>query len=637
MEQSSADQRIKHMQFLALFNSIPIGVAIYEARDKGNDFVFVDFNPAAEKIEQIKKEQLIGKCITEVFPGVKSMGLIEVMQRVWATGIPEQHPIAFYADDRIQGWRENYLCKLPSGELLVIYEDRTAAKQAAAELWAEKERLAVTLRSIGDGVITTNEYGRIDFMNRVAENLTGWPLQEARGKELTEVFRIINEKTRQYCKNPVAKVMESGDIVGLANHTALVAKDGVERIIADSGAPIRDRQNKIIGVVLVFRDVTEKQRLEEELQKAEHLEALGVLAGGIAHDFNNMLSGIFGYMDMTREHIKGNRDAIECLDLALTVFQRARDLTQQLLTFAKGGAPSKRTSSLGDLMKDATTFVLSGSRVKPSFDIPSDLWLCDVDAGQLSQVINNLVINAQQAMPMGGTITITARNVVLTSSMQISLPLGNYVKIAVQDTGVGIPQQYLNKLFMPFFTTKQKGCGLGLAVCYSIIKKHDGYIGVTSEPGVGSTFYLYLPATLVEQKEAGPTIKTGLLLGKGKIMVLDDEPFILDVVAKMLKTLGYTPVAIAYPNEAIATYAKSLASDAPIRAAILDLTIPGNQGGKEVCQELLKINPYAKLVVSSGYSEDPIMANPKAYGFQAGLSKPYMLRQLSQVLHEVLQ
>ena len=269
-------------------------------------------------------------------------------------------------------------------------------------LAAEKEKLSVTLRSIGDGVITTDTEGRVILINKAAEGLTGWMQEEAAGRDIGEVFPLINEKTRDKCENPVEKVLRTGKVVGLANHTALIARDGTERIIADSGAPIRDRESRVIGVVLVFRDITEKQKMEEELLKAAKLESLGILAGGIAHDFNNILTAILGNISLSKMLVNPEDKLHHRLSMAEKASLQAKDLVQQLLTFSKGGIPIRKSASVADIIRDSTGFILSGSNVKCVFHFPDDLWPVEVDAGQISQVINNLVLNAVHAMPEGG-------------------------------------------------------------------------------------------------------------------------------------------------------------------------------------------------------------------------------------------
>jgi CheY-like chemotaxis protein len=314
---------------------------------------------------------------------------------------------------------------------------------------------------------------------------------------------------------------------------------------------------------------------------------------------------------------------------------RARDLTQQLLTFSKGGAPIKKTASIDELLKDTTVFTLSGSNVKCKFSIPEDLWSVEIDEGQISQVINNLIINADQAMPEGGTISISAENVIIGAEDVLPLKEGRYLKIKIQDQGIGIPEEYLQKIFDPYFTTKQKGSGLGLTIAYSIIKNHKGYIAVKSKLGVGSKFSIYLPALekqIPKKKEA----EIRPITGKGKIMVMDDEEIIRTSLGEILTFLGYEPEFARNGEEALATYKKAIDSGQSFDAVILDLTIRGGMGGKETIKKLIEIDPKVKAIVSSGYSTDPVMADFKNYGFRGVVAKPYDIKELSKELDDVI-
>lgn len=520
---------------------------------------------------------------------------------------------------------------------LYLEAEREIVRRMQVEelLAAEKEQLAVTLQSIGDGVITTDTRGTVALMNKVAEDLTGWAHGEAVGRPLTEVFRIINEKTRARCENPVEKVLQRGEIVGLANHTALIRKDGKERTIADSGAPIRDRNGKIIGVVLVFRDVTESERVQAELQKTQKLESIGVLAGGIAHDFNNILTAILGNIALARLYAQPGSKIAEVLGEAENAFGRARDLTQQLLTFSRGGAPMRRTASIADLLRETTTFVLRGSNVRAEFAMAKDLWPAKFDVGQMSQVINNLVINAKQAMPEGGVVRIEAENVELGARHGVPLRPGRYVCIRVADNGVGIPEEHLNKIFDPYFTTKQAGSGLGLATSYSIVKKHDGHLEAQSRMGEGACFTIYLPASFdaIEERAAA---QGALPTGQGRVLLMDDEESIRRVGGELLKRLGYE-VAFADDGEgAVEMYKAALLAGKPFKAVILDLTIPGGLGGVECLRRLAQVDPGVRAIVSSGYSNDPVMAQYQDYGFRGVIAKPYQLKELSETVHRVV-
>lgn len=523
----------------------------------------------------------------------------------------------------------------PKKRAVATISDITWRKEAEAKLAAERERLAVTLRSIGDGVICTDAAGDIVLMNGVAEELTGWSEEEAIGRALHEVFYIINEKTRKRCDNPVEKVLGTGGVVGLANHTLLVSRDGTERILADSGAPIRGKDGETIGVVLVFRDVTETRKMEEELQKVEKLESIGVLAGGIAHDFNNILMGILGNITLAKMYAESDEKIIERLTEAEKASLRAKDLTQQLLTFSKGGAPIKKTASIAELLKDSVSFALRGSNVRCEFFLPDDLWPVEIDKGQMNQVINNLVINAQQAMPEGGIISVRAENMAAGKEHALPLKEEKYVRIAIEDQGIGIAKEHLPRIFDPYLTTKQKGSGLGLTTAYSIIKNHDGYISVESRLGEGTRFDIYLPAcekAIAEKK----VFEERPLVGKGKILVMDDEEIVRNVVGEMLRSIGYEVEFARDGAEAIEVYKKAGESGEAFNAVIMDLTVPGGMGGKEAIKKLLEIDPRVRSIVSSGYSNDPIMSNFKKYGFRGVVAKPYEMKNLAKVVHRVV-
>lgn len=520
---------------------------------------------------------------------------------------------------------------------LGIMSDVTERKRTQKDLFAEKELLGVTLRSIGDGVITTDTCGKITLLNKVAEELTGWSFAEAMGLPLPEVLHIIHEHTRERCENPVEKVLQTRAIAGLARHTALIRRDGNEIAIADSGAPILDREGNVVGVVLVFRDITDKKRTRLALQNADKLEAIGTLAGGIAHDFNNLLSGIFGYLDLARLHAKqGDGKASEqALEKAFGAYNRAKSLAQQLLVFSKGGAPIRKIQSIADHVQKCVSFALSGSNVHAFFTMPEEeVWPCDFDENQMAQVFDNIVINARQAMPLGGRLDVAIRNLSPADAPE-EVPFRAYIHVSIRDHGSGITKEHLPRIFDPFFTTKQLGSGLGLATSYSIVKQHEGLIAIESELGAGTTCHVYLPASS-GQIPCGEAEKEKPHHGDGRILIMDDEAFIIDIASEMFEGMGYHLVTAEDGDEAIRHARSAKESGQPFRMAILDLTIPGGRGGKDTVSALLEIDPDIKVVASSGYSEDPVMANPSAYGFAGRLVKPYCLSDLNSLLELLL-
>lgn len=386
-----------------------------------------------------------------------------------------------------------------------------------------------------------------------------------------------------------------------------------------------------VGIV---RNIAERKKTEQELLKLEKLESLGVLAGGLAHDFNNLLTIILGNISLTLLDTDPTDDNFKRLTDVERAIVRAQDLTRQLLTFAKGGAPVKRTASIREIVEESCGFSLSGSNVKCSFSFAADLMPVEVDAGQIGQVINNLVINAVQAMPQGGAIEVRSENVTVVSQDGLPLGPGAYIRISVHDQGVGIPKENLSKIFDPYFTTKQRGSGLGLATSYSIVKRHGGCISVGSVPGAGSVFHIYLPSS--HQPVAAEETREKPVPGIGRLLFMDDEEAVRIVAGQMLKTLGYSCEAAADGAEAVERYKRARDAGRPFDAVILDLTVIGGMGGAEAVKKLIEIDPKVKAIVASGYSNNPVLADYEAFGFAGVIAKPYSLQTLSWTLHSVL-
>lgn len=385
---------------------------------------------------------------------------------------------------------------------------------------------------------------------------------------------------------------------------------------------------------IVINEITERKQAETVLQMAQKLESLGLLAGGIAHDYNNLLAGIYGFVE-NAIHTVTDPDARAYLDQAIGTMDRARALTQQLLTFAKGGAPSKVLTRLHALLQETTRFALSGANVSCHFAIAEDLAPCEIDKHQIGQIIDNLVINARQAMPTGGSLEVSAVNVALGPREHAVLAAGNYVKVSVKDSGSGMPAELLSKIFDPFFTTKAQGSGLGLATCYSIAKRHGGAIEVESALGRGSSFHVFLPSCAgVEPARIAPAT---LQRGTGMIILMDDDATIRASLSIALKMLGYEVIGASDGQAALQAYQSETAAGRPVAAMICDLTIPGGLGGKETAAAMRQRNPLLPLFVASGYSEDAVMQNPATYGFTASLAKPFSIRDLSSVLAQHLQ
>ena len=519
--------------------------------------------------------------------------------------------------------------------ILLAMEDITVRKQAEDALRHQHDWLNVTLTSIGDAVIATDTRGLITFINPVAAELTGWLGDEALGRPCEEVLRLRNEQTRQPVETPVARVLREGVVVGLANHMVLVCRDGREIAIADSGAPIRDHAGELHGVVVVFRDVSEQRRLEDELLRARKIESVGVLAGGIAHDFNNLLTGIMGNISLAKLFGEADARVVQRLTEAEHACQRATALTQQLLTFSRGGAPVRHTVSIRDLLHESVGFALRGANVHGDVALPEELWLADIDAGQINQVIHNIVLNAVQAMPEGGSVQVRADNIAVTTTSALPLQAGRYLKITVRDHGAGIPADVLPHIFDPYFTTKAGGSGLGLATAYAIVTKHDGALTVESAEGVGTTFSIYLPASQ-DPIDRAPESADVPLVGSGRILVMDDDATIRDLLREMLTRMGYAVESVRNGAEALVVYHRLRAGGEAVSAVILDITIPGGMGGQETLKRLRAIDPQVKALVSSGYANDPVIAHYAQYGFDGVVTKPYTIQQLQKALRRVL-
>ena len=494
------------------------------------------------------------------------------------------------------------------------------------------------IENTSDIIMVIDEEGMICFTSPSVERVLGYFPGELNYLQVREL--IHPEDLPKF--NEVLQILIRNPDTIFSVEARFRGQDGSWHTLEAIGKILPGRREKP-EVVINCRDITERQQAEKERLRIVKLESLGILAGGIAHDFNNILTGILGNLNlMVMEPSLQDADRVR-LNEAEKACLRAQALAQSLLTFARGGAPVKRPTDISKLLKETANLTLCGTNIKCDFFVPEALWLVKVDEGQINQVINNLLINAQQAMPAGGSIAIRAENVVVEEDAELPLPLGKYiplpkgeyVKIAVADQGEGISPEIGDKIFDPYFTTKPQGSGLGLATAYSIIKNHDGYITMEPNAGQGSVFYIYLPAL----KDAIPFPEEEAiepLTGQGRILIMDDEGIVLEVLSEMLKRLGFEVASARDGGEAVEIYQDAQGNGQPFAAVILDLTVPGGLGGKETLDFLKEINPQVKVIVSSGYSDSPIMADYEKYGVQGVISKPYRLPELSKVIHEVI-
>jgi PAS domain S-box-containing protein len=520
---------------------------------------------------------------------------------------------------------------------VMSFRDVTEQIRATERVAAEKDRLAVTLSAISDAVVATDREGCLLLMNPVAEQMCGVSEESVRGMLIEKIFPLADPATREKLPNQLERLL-SESALEVSRPALLINAMGKQLLVRQRAAPTHDSTGQITGAVFVFQDVSQEQKAEQEQLRASKLESIGLLAGGIAHDFNNVLTGIVGNLSLLKEHPDLSAEVTERLGLLERSAYKARQLTMQLLTFAKGGSPIKQTASIVEVIRESTEFALRGSNLKPEFDFASDLAVVEIDTGQMSQVVQNLVINAKHAMPGGGLLRISGKNIKLTGRENLPLLGGDYIRVSIEDFGCGISPEDLGKIFDPYFTTKEKGTGLGLATAYSILKRHEGLITVESEVGKGSIFHLYLPASRAPAAAAKSDTSFQLRgSGSGRILAMDDEPGIRTLLAAILKHFGYDTTTVQDGAEAIREYQAAREQGKPYAAVIMDLTIPGGMGGKETIRALLEIEPNIKAIVCSGYSNDPVLAEYQKYGFIARVEKPYRMQELGKTLKNVLQ
>lgn len=599
--------------------------------------------------------------------------------------------------------RELVYLRDPRGQPLQVIgtaQDITRRKDAELDLIQEKEWQVVTLHALGDGVITTDRQGRVISMNPAARRLCGFQsLGEAAGRGIDEIYELLDERSGEPLPCPVKRALDTGESVEYFAGLRMLTEDGRKPNVSLTANLLRDDEQKTIGAVAVLRDETEKVRTEREMRKIQALDSLGILAGGIAHDFNNVMTAIQNHITLARMHLNETAVVEHRLREAEKALNRVRGLTRQLLTFARGGDPIKRTIAVGPLVRESADFVRQGSAVQIEYEIADALWPADLDETQFSTVINNLVINAIHAMPGGGVISVCCENVQRalesTRDSAESLPGGrtaagrhdfvqqfpndfpgefltesHYLLISIVDEGGGISPENLERIFDPYFTTKETGTGLGLSSAYSIIKRHAGLLRAHSQPGQGTRFQIFLPARpgasvaardvredenedlsvgAVKSAEPGASFKAGearlpdahvdqAQSGAGRILIMDDEEDIRETLSLLLERLGYQVVAEEDGRTALDRFRGALQDDnQPFDLVILDLTVPGGMGGLEAARAMQALSGSdARFIASSGYSDDPVIANYAAYGFAGALAKPFRMKELSRLIEGIL-
>jgi len=611
-----SEERYRH-----LFNNTPLGV--YRTTPDGR---FLMANPALLKmlgfsdLDELMTQNIEESATIVGYPRDKFKEDLEKYGRV------DGLEIAWRRKDESVLWvRESAVAIRNKDDKTLYYdgviEDITESKRAEQRL-AESEKKYRTLVEQSNCMIYIFRHDKLFFVNNTACETLGYTRQEIYDMPLWDL--VYQDDLSMMKELAHTRPKDSNPIIA-----RVVKKSGEVIDCQFSGGPVVFNNKK--AVMGIARDITDIRRLEKEVQKIDRLESLGLLAGGIAHDFNNLLTGVMGHISLAKTRVYDDDELKNILEEAENASIMAKRLTQQLLTFSSGGAPIKESMDIKAIIEESTRFILRGSNVKSEFDFGLEISMVDADREQLSQVISNLVINAVQAMPDGGLIRIKARNINVYEDNSHSLNAGKYVYIEVADTGTGIPETMINKIFDPYFSTKEDGSGIGLAVSFSIVRRHNGMMEVSSTLGKGSVFKIYLPSVQsvpIKTKQPDQNVK----LLRERILLMDDKAVIQRVASVMLKNLGYTVDTAMDGNQAVDMYRNAFHADDPYVCVILDLLVPKGMGGKEAVAKILDIDPNAVAIVSSGYSDDPIMANYKEYGFKGVIAKPYMIDGLARAL-----
>jgi PAS domain S-box-containing protein len=514
-----------------------------------------------------------------------------------------------------------------------LVQEIAERKKAEEALGESENTYRAIFENTGTATVILEEDTTISLANAQYEKLSGYSIEEIEGNMSWTEF------------------VADGDMKRMREFHA-------QRRLDPESAPAQyefnfvDRQGDVRNVLLTvgmipgtnrsvasLLDITELRKMEEELVRAQKLESVGILAGGLAHDFNNLLGIILGNISLAQMDMSPATQIFKALKAAEKAVCDSRALTQQLITFSLGGAPVRRIESIQEILEGAVNLALAGSNLRCEFRSNEDLWRINCDSEQIRQVLMSLLMNAREAMPEGGIIEVAATNLQLPEGEILSLKGGKYVRISLTDHGTGIPEAHLGRIFDPYFSTKergtQKGMGLGLTIAYSIVKRHEGHISVISQEGTGTTFHIYLPAfesSLAKKVDWEERPE----LGKGRVLFMDDEDMFRELATRMLSFIGYEVELAKDGAEAIRLFQSGRGSGKPFDVVILDLTVPGGMGGKEAIRELVRIDPSVKAIVSSGHAEDPVISNFEAFGFVAVLRKPYHLRDLRELLKDVM-
>lgn len=604
--------------------------------DKNHRFVYI--NASSQRELGLPREEIIGTTVNQwrVSDGLKHTWR-QAMEEVFASGKKR----TLYGEYELEGQIKYFYALLvpefgARGQVetvLAISRNITEHKEMENELRESEERYRQLVENSPDAIIVHCE-GQVVFANSATAKI----LKLADPKQLVgrRVVEYLHKDDLREARGQLPSLLEGK--VSPFKEITILADDGSTVRVESSQIPFMYKKKP--AIIAVLRDITVRKRMEEELLKASKLESISTLAGGIAHDFNNILTIILGNISLARYYADDNdKDAaIRRLKDIEKASLQAKSLIQQLQTFSRSGAPLKESTSLEGLVREATVLALSGSKVRCEFFFDRGLLPVEIDRAQFMQVVNNIIINAIQAMPRGGTLFVRGENGFAggKNGEGALADRADCVKISFEDQGVGIPREHIPLIFDPFFTTKRNGSGLGLATVHSIVKKHNGQIHVESREGAGTTFHITLPAFYgtpgTEDVEDNRLYK-----GMGRVLIMDDEEDVRNVAGEILRYLGYTPACAGDGRDAVRMYREAMETGDPFAAVIMDLTVPGGMGGKEAMGELKRFDPAVKAIVSSGYASDLIMANFSKYGFKGAVPKPYQIYELGRALHKALK
>ncbi|MDR3581062.1 MAG: PAS domain S-box protein [Oryzomonas sp.] len=624
--------RLSEEKFSTAFRISPDSINI----NRLDDGTYLEVNEGFTAITGYLPEDVVGKSSLALDVWVNPEERARLVREIAAHGIVLNHEAEFRKKDGTiivgqMSARRIDIEGVPC--ILNISRDITERKQAEKLLQESEKTLRLLIEAIPVGVGVTDDHGGIEYLNSSFVNRFGYTIDDV--PTVDEWFRkaypdpayrdqIVAEWTNDL--SAMAEGMQPPPL-----EAKITCKNGTVRHVIINAQLIRRH------TLAIFTDITEREFLQHEILKVQKLESLGLLAGGIAHDFNNILTSILGNISFAQMFLDEAHKARSPLEQAEKAAYRAAELAGQLLTFAKGGDPVKKPVSVQRLVDESISLVLRGTKVVAAIDIPDDLHTIEADAGQINQAFNNIVINAVQAMPGGGRLAVKAENAALSGMNTLGLAPGEYVKLIFSDEGCGIPEEEQKQIFDPYFTTKSCGTGLGLSSVYSIITRHGGHISVNSGAGKGATFTIYLPSTREAAAEPGTGHDTGATADPsgGSVLVMDDDEMILNLAGNMLHLLGYRVTTCASGEEAVSQYKTAQGSGMPFDVVIMDLTVPGGMGGRETAKKILAFDPGARLIVSSGYSNDPIMAHYEEYGFCGAMVKPYRINELREALRRV--